>query len=52
MTGPIMRMFQTTTHAFNRQPIGPAKRKGQSQRGDEGYDSFWGIGTYFWIDHT
>ena len=31
MTGPIMRMFQTTTHAFNRQPIGPAKRKGETR---------------------
>lgn len=50
MTGPIMRMFQTTTHAFNRHPTTHRTRK--AQRGDEGYDSFWGMGTYFWIDHT
>ena len=49
MTGPIMRMFQTTTHAFNRHAT---HRTRKAQRGDEGYDSFWGIGTYFWIDHT
>ena len=45
MAGPVMRVFQTTTHAFNTltepkaQPQG-GKAKGMSKRGDEGIYSY------------